>query len=130
MVAHVAVVRERERFRKVGARAFLDNLKERSLRDVSTQVSISSKGSWPSNRHLATRWGEGWPLEMEVLVEAHLHGDPRVCCRERPQVPRHDDDISAAKTSRCDNWAEVFWPDAADEGFTEAWLLPVASDRY
>jgi hypothetical protein len=27
-------------------------------------------------------------------------------------------------------WSEDFWPDGADECFTEAWLLPVAFEGY
>ncbi|RWA12245.1 hypothetical protein EKO27_g2852 [Xylaria grammica] len=38
--------------------------------------------------------------------------------------------IEGLKAPKSKDRSEVFWPDAADEYFTEAWLLPVASEKY
>ncbi|KAI0415301.1 HET-domain-containing protein [Xylaria grammica] len=38
--------------------------------------------------------------------------------------------IEGLKAPKTKDRSEVFWPDAADEYFTEAWLLPVASEKY
>ncbi|KAI3319883.1 HET-domain-containing protein [Xylariaceae sp. AK1471] len=116
--------KEREEISNGRIMANLDGLRERSSVDAPAQVS-SSTGVLPKR----SRERLGPPVGIQEDNDD-----------DKPEVTRYGCDINAELAESAKNvrgkgvlrhdWFEEFWLDAADECFTEAWLLPVASEYY